>query len=95
MAAYFIWRIRPVPEALRAFLAGFTGIIVPALLMALEFELSGYGRGIYYLISLYIVAAAIEGILTLVIVGFFRKVDPSMLQAYPFKNPLDHKKEKK
>ncbi len=97
VAAYFIWCIRPLPEALRAFLAGFAGIIVPALLMAMEFELSGYGRGIYYLMSIYVAAAGIEGILTVIMVGFFRKVDPRMLPDYPSKKPLTHThiKEKK
>lgn len=77
--AYLIWRARPVPEAVRAFLAGFAGIVLPALLMAVEFELSGYGRGIYYLMGLYAVVAAVEGILTVVIVKFFRKVEPELL----------------
>ncbi|MBD3412927.1 MAG: cobalamin biosynthesis protein CbiM [Candidatus Aminicenantes bacterium] len=83
VAAYFLWRIRPVPEALRAFLCGFVGIIVPALLMAVEFELSGYGRGIYYLMSIYVIAAGAEGILSAMIIGFFRKVDPRILPKYP------------
>ena len=78
-AAYIIWRMRPVPEIARAFLAGFAGIIIPALLMAAEFELSGYGRGIYYLMSVYAAVAAVEGILTVVIVGFFRKAEPELL----------------
>lgn len=79
VAAYIIWRMRPVPEIARAFLAGFAGIVIPALLMAAEFELSGYGRGIYYLMSVYAAVAAVEGILTVVIVGFFRKVEPELL----------------
>jgi cobalt/nickel transport system permease protein len=79
VAACLIWRVRPLPEVFRAFLAGFTGILVPALLMAVEFELSGYGRGIYYLMSVYAAVAAVEGILTVVIVEFFRKVEPELL----------------
>lgn len=79
VAAYMIWRMRPVPDTVRAFLGGFAGIIVPALLMAVEFELSGYGRGIYYLMSVYAAVAAVEGILTVVIVKFFRKVEPELL----------------
>jgi len=82
VVAYFLWRIRVVPEGLRSFVCGFMGIMVPALLMALEFELSGYGRGIYYLMSLYAVAGGIEGILTLIMVGFFRKVDPQIMPQY-------------
>jgi hypothetical protein len=58
---------------------------VPALLMGLEFELSGYGRGIYYLMSLYVIAAGIEGILTVIIIGFFRKADPRIIPQYQSK----------
>lgn len=79
VGACLLWRIRFIPEAARAFLAGFAGILLPALLMAAEFEISGYGRGIYYLMSIYVIVAGIEGVLTAVIVEFFRKVEPGLL----------------
>ncbi len=59
--AWLIWRIRFAPDGLRAALAGFMGIIIPVVLMSVEFQLSGYGRGILYLLSVFLVAAVIEG----------------------------------
>ncbi len=77
--AWLVWRTKKVPEYLRAALAGFAGIVVPALLMSLEFRLSGYGRGIFYLFSVYIFLALIEGAISLSAVKFFRKVKPEIL----------------
>ena len=78
-AAWLIWRQKRVPEYIRALIAGFLGIMIPALLMAVEFRLSGYGRGIMYLVSVYLVAAAIEAAITLSAVRLFRKVKPDIL----------------
>jgi cobalt/nickel transport system permease protein len=77
--AWLVWRTNKVPEYLRAALAGFAGIVVPALLMSLEFRLSGYGRGIFYLFSVYIFLALIEGAISFSAVKFFRKVKPEIL----------------
>jgi len=79
IAAYLLWRVSGIPEFVRAFTAGFLGIMVPALFMAVEFNVSGYGRGIFYLLYVYIIVAAIEGLLTLTIVKFFRKVESPIL----------------
>ncbi len=79
IAAYLLWRVSGIPEFVRAFTAGFLGIMVPALFMAVEFNVSGYGRGIFYLIYVYVIVAAIEGFLTLTIVKFFRKVESPIL----------------
>ncbi len=81
LLAWGIWRWRSIPEQLRAFSAGFCGILLPALLMALEFELTGYGRGAFYILSVYAIVAALEGGLTLTIVSFFRKVKPELLDS--------------
>ena len=78
IAAYGVWSMRKLPEWLRAFAAGFSGIFAAALLMALEFQLSGYGRGFFYVLAGYAVVAAIEGGLTVFIVGFLRKVKPAI-----------------
>jgi cobalt/nickel transport system permease protein len=80
VAAWLIWRSDGLPSAVRAFAAGFMGILTPALLMAVEFQLSGYGRGFFYIISLYSFAALIEGALTLTVVSFFQKVEPRLLE---------------
>ncbi len=79
IAAYLLWRVSGIPEFVRAFTAGFFGIMVPALFMAVEFNLSGYGRGIFYLLYVYVIVAVIEGLLTLTIVKFFRRVESPIL----------------
>lgn len=77
--AWLVWRITPLPEYLRAVSAGFAGIIVPAMLMVIEFQLSGYGSGIFVLLLIYLLVAVIEGGVTLSAVSFFRKVKPDIL----------------
>ncbi len=77
--AMLLWRWRSLPEYVRALLAGFAGIIVPVTLMAIEFQLSGYGRGIVYLLSIYLLAALVESGITLSIVKFFRSVKSDIL----------------
>ena len=80
LLATLLWRLRPLPDHLRAFAAGTAGVLLPALLMASEFELSGYGRGFFYLLWFYAPVALAEGVLTAFIVGFFRKVQPALLE---------------
>ena len=79
LSGWWLWRAPRVPEAVRAFLAGFAGILVPALLMAAEFSMAGYGKGFYYIAAVYLAAATIEGLLTVAMVGFFRRVRPQFL----------------
>lgn len=79
LAAYLLWRVSGIPEFVRAFTAGFFGIMVPALFMAVEFNMSGYGRGIFYLLYVYVIVAAVEGLITLTIVKFFRRVESPIL----------------
>ncbi len=78
-AGWMIWKTKFINENIRALLAGFLGIIVPMLLMILEFRVSGYGRGILYLFSVYLLLAAIEGVITLGAVRFIRRVKPGLL----------------
>jgi ABC-type Co2+ transport system permease subunit len=80
VAGYLIWKMCGFPETIRAFLAGFFGILTAAFLMALEFQLSGYGKGIFYILYAYVLVAGIEGVLTASIIGFFRRVDPAILK---------------
>ena len=77
--AWIIWRITAIPEYIRAVLAGFTGIIVPALLMIAEFRITGYGGAIAVIALIYLLAAIIEGGITLSAVMFFRRVKPEIL----------------
>lgn len=78
--AWLLWRTGSIPEYLRAVLAGFFGIIVPAIMMAAEFRLSGYGRGILFILSVYVVAAVIESAITFSAVKLLRRVKPDILK---------------
>lgn len=80
VVAGWIWRRSLSAETLRAFLAGFVAILIPALLMGIEFYLTGYGRGMLYLLSVYAVVATVEGLVTATAVRFFRQVQPEILQ---------------
>lgn len=74
-----LWRSRLTPEPVRAFLCGFIGVMTPAVLAAGEFFLAGYGKGFAFIATLYIVAAALEGVLTTLIVSFIRSARPALL----------------
>jgi cobalt/nickel transport system permease protein len=78
--AWIIWKYIPVSFSVRAFLAGISGILIPALLMAVEFRFSGYGSGIFVLFMAYLITALIEGGITFAAVNFFHKVKPDILQ---------------
>jgi cobalt/nickel transport system permease protein len=79
MLASLLWRSQVGPDSVRAFLCGFLGVLVPALLIALEFSLAGYGKGFFFVTALYLGAAALEGVMTLVIVAFLRSARPALL----------------
>jgi cobalt/nickel transport system permease protein len=79
LLGWAVWSLPRLRDSVRAFLAGFAGIMLPALLMAVEFSLSGYGKGFYYLSMIYSVAATVEAFLTVFIVSFFRRVKPEIL----------------
>jgi cobalt/nickel transport system permease protein len=79
VAGWWLWRARAIPETGRAFLAGFLGILIPAFLMAAEFSLSGYGKGFYFIAAVYSITAAIEGLVTIGVVTFVRRVKPAIL----------------
>lgn len=77
--AWLVWRAKIMPEYLRAMLAGFLGVFIPVLLMSVEFRLSGYGKGILYLFSVYLFAAVAESAISFSVVKFLRKVKPDLL----------------
>ncbi|MBN1212529.1 MAG: energy-coupling factor ABC transporter permease [candidate division Zixibacteria bacterium] len=77
---WLVWKAGRRFTALRAFGAGFLGVMVPAVLMAFEFELSGYGKGIFYITGLYLIVGVIEGVITAATVGFFKKYQVSILE---------------
>jgi cobalt/nickel transport system permease protein len=78
--AFLIWKWKVIPESIRAILAGIAGVFVPVSLMGIEFMLTGYGKGILLLFSIYIVAAIAEAMLTVGIVKFFRKIKSDILK---------------
>jgi cobalt/nickel transport system permease protein len=78
LCAAMVWR-SPLPDSVRAFLAGFVGTAIPAALMATEFQIAGYGRGFGVVAMVYLAVAAIEGAVTTFIVSFLRRVRPAVL----------------
>ena len=79
LCGWIIWARVPGPTGVRAYAAGFAGALVPALVMALEFEAAGYGKGFLFLAGLYAVVALVEGAATAAIVGFFQRAKPEIL----------------
>lgn len=78
LLASLIWRLPWKAEVAKAFVCGFVGILVPALLLATEFSMVGYGRGFYFIAMLYLGVAALEGALTAVVVSFLRRTKPAV-----------------
>ncbi len=76
---WLIWQKIPANIAIRAFVAGFAAVLLPALLMGIEFRLTGYGLGIFYIFSIYVLLALAEGVFTLSVVQFFRKVKSNII----------------
>lgn len=83
LSAALIWRMKSIPEGSRAVAAGFVGAMLPALMMALEFYLAGYGKGFTVVATIYSIVALIEGAVTSFIVAFLRKVKPAVLARVP------------
>lgn len=79
LLAAAMWRLLPGPSGLRAFLCGFVGIALPALLIAIEFTLSGYGKGFFALGAAYAGAGLLEGFLTMIVVSFLQRARPALL----------------
>lgn len=78
LLASLIWRSPWKADVPKAFVCGFVGILVPALLLATEFAMVGYGRGFYFIAMLYLGVAALEGALTAVVVSFLRRTKPTV-----------------
>ena len=79
LVACALWRSKVGSESVRAFLCGFIGVLIPALLIAIEFSAAGYGKGFFFMVALYLGAAALEGLLTLTVVTFLRGARPALL----------------
>jgi ABC-type Co2+ transport system permease subunit len=91
LLAAALWRTgRSAPEPVRAFLCGLVGVAAPALLIAAEFSLTGYGKGFYLVATLYSAAAVLEGFLTAAIVAFLRRARPALLARRQQREPQQH-----
>jgi cobalt/nickel transport system permease protein len=75
-----VWGVRVIPQQPRAFVAGLAGSFIPAVLMAAEFQMSGYGRGFFVIAGVYSIVAVVEGVATAVIVAFFARTKPEILR---------------
>lgn len=78
--AWLLWSVRCIPVFIRAFMAGALGILTPAVLMAFEFEMSGYGKGIRYLLAASVLLALLEGSITTLVVKFFKKTQSDIIE---------------
>jgi len=78
--AWLLWSVRGIPVFIRAFMAGALGILTPAVLMAFEFEMSGYGKGIRYLLAASVLLALLEGSITTLVVKFFKKTQSDIIE---------------
>ncbi len=79
LAGWWVWRFLPVPRSIRAVAAGYLGAMLPALLLAWEFELADYGRGFYVVASLYALVAAVDAAVTTLAVSFLGRVKPEII----------------
>lgn len=80
LGAWLVWASRIGPAGVRAFAAGFVGTLLPAVVMALQFEAAGYGRGFFAVAGVYVLVALMEGAATALIVGFLARSRPGILQ---------------
>ena len=83
LVGWGVWRLVPGAQGLRAMAAGFLGAMVPVLLLAWEFELAEYGRGLFAVAAVLSVVAALEAAVSLLAVGFFGRVKPEILLPVP------------
>jgi len=83
VVGWAIWKISAIPDVPRAAAAGFLGTLLPAFLLAAEFELAAYGRGFYVIASAYAAVAVVEAAVTVGIITFLRKAKPEILRPAP------------
>ena len=80
LSARALWKLKIINNQVKSFFCGFLGILVPAVLIAAVFLLLHYGKGMAFIVTLYLPAAFIEGFLTVVITNYFHKVKPEILK---------------
>jgi cobalt/nickel transport system permease protein len=80
LSARAIWKLNFINKQVKSFFCGFLGILVPAILIATLFFSLHYGRGVAFIVTLYLPAAFIEGLLTIIIYNYFHKIKPEVLE---------------
>jgi cobalt/nickel transport system permease protein len=80
LAAWAVWKWLPLPRQVNSFLCGFLGILLPAVLVAVVLLFSLESRGMWFIVSVNLPAAVVEGVLTVGIYNFFTRVKPEVLQ---------------
>ena len=75
-----VWKSLPLGSGPRAVAAGFCGAFLPALLLASEFQMAGYGKGFFVVASAYSVVAGLEAAVTYTAVAFLRRAKPEILE---------------
>ncbi len=80
LCGWMLWDTLPYREATKAAVSGFVGVIVPAVLVSAVLAGLDYGRGMLFFMLIYLPAALAEGIVTLLIIRFFLRVQPGVLK---------------
>lgn len=83
LAAWGVWRLPSLPRRIAAVLAGFVGVMLPAVLVAAEFAWAGYGKGFFFVVGVYSVVAVVEAAVTWAAVDFLTRAKPEILAAAP------------
>lgn len=79
LCGWFSWDKAPFSRQTKALIAGFFGVMTPALLVSATLTLLNYGRGMLFFTLIYLPAAVLEALVTLFIVRFFSRVQPGVL----------------
>lgn len=79
LTAWGIWKLPGFNNQVKSFLCGLLGVSIPAMLIAIIFAFSNYGKGMGFIIMVYIPAAIIEGLITVAIYNYFKKVKPEII----------------
>lgn len=78
LLSWLIWDFLPGNRAVKSFVCGFLGILLPAFLVSLVFLLLHYGKGMIFLMGLYVPAAVVEGMLSFFIYMYIHRVQPEV-----------------
>ena len=78
LLSWLIWDFFPGNRGVKSFACGLLGILLPAFLVALVFFLLHYGKGMLFLMGLYIPAAVVEGALSVFIYLYIHRVQPEI-----------------